>query len=85
MLAFSLVSIGTAILIPALATLISEAAGPAQGRAMGKAASAANLGQALAAPLTGALFLVAPGTPFMAGAAVAAFGVLVAYRLHNER
>lgn len=85
MLAFALVSIGTAILIPALATLISEAAGPTQGKAMGRQASAANLGQALAASLTGALFLVTPGAPFLAGAAVAAFGLLLAYQLHNKR
>ena len=85
MLAFAFVSIGTAILIPALATLISVAAGPTQGKAMGHQASAANLGQALAASLTGALFLVTPGAPFMAGAAATAFGLLLAYRLHNTR
>lgn len=85
MLALALVAIGTAILIPALATLISGAAGPTQGKAMGQQAAAANLGQALAAALTGALFLVTPGAPFMAGSAVAAFGLLLAYRLHNKR
>lgn len=83
LLAFTLVSIGTAILIPALATLISTAAGPMQGKAMGQQAAAANLGQALAASLTGALFLVAPGAPFLIGAAAAAVGVLCAIKLRR--
>lgn len=85
MLAFALVSTGTAILIPALATLISAAAGPNQGKAMGQQASAANLGQALAASLTGALFLLTPGAPFILGAAAVAVGFLFAYRMHNTR
>lgn len=83
MLAFASVSTGTAILIPALATLISEAAGPLQGKAMGQQASAANLGQALAASLTGMLFLATPAAPFVAGAVVAAAGILIAGRLRN--
>lgn len=77
---FSLVSMGTAILIPALATVISEAAGLEQGKAMGQQASAANLGQALAASTTGALFLVTPSTPFLVGAAVVIAGFLIALR-----
>lgn len=85
MFAFALISVGTAILIPALAMLISEAAGPIQGKAMGQQASAANLGQALAASLTGALFLVTPSGPFMAGAAVTALGLLLAHRLRKKQ
>lgn len=80
-LAFSLVSGGTAILIPALATSISESAGPLQGKAMGQQASAANLAQALAAALTGALFLVGSPAPFATGAATAAGGFILAKRL----
>jgi DHA1 family multidrug resistance protein-like MFS transporter len=81
MLAFALVSAGTAILIPALATLISEAAGSIQGKAMGQQASSANLGQALAASLTGVLFLAAPAAPFIAGAAATAAAIALVRRL----
>lgn len=83
MLAFSLVSAGTAILIPALATLISEAAGPLQGKAMGQQTTAANLAQALAAALTGALFLVESPAPFAVAAAAAGGGALIAKRLNR--
>lgn len=85
MLAFAFVSTGTALLIPALATLISETAGELQGKAMGQQASAANLGQALAAWLTGVLFLAAPAAPFVAGAVLAATGILIASRMKNTR
>lgn len=85
MLAFSLVAIGTAILIPAFATLISAVAGPAQGQAMGRQAAAANLGQALAASLTGALFLKAPAAPFLVGTVAAVVGVACAFRLRSQR
>lgn len=80
MLAFALVSAGTALAIPALATLISGAAGPLQGKVMGQQASSANLGQALAASLTGMLFLAMPAAPFLAGAAVAAIGMLGSFQ-----
>lgn len=85
MLAFALVSIGTALLIPALALLISGAAGPLQGKAMGQQASSANLGQALAASLTGVLFLATPAAPFVAGATLAAAGALIAGKMFNTR
>lgn len=83
LLAFSLVSAGTAVLIPALATLISESAGLLQGRAMGQQAAAGNLAQALAAALTGALFLVGATAPFAAGATAAAAGFVMAKRLNR--
>lgn len=84
MLAFALVSFATAILIPALATLISAAAGPIQGKAMGQQAAAANLGQALAASMAGALFLIGPGIPFLVGAAAVAIGVPGAFGLRRS-
>lgn len=81
LLAFSLVSGATAILIPALATSISESAGPLQGKAMGQQAAAANLAQALAAALTGTLFLAGLPAPFATGAATAAGGFILVKRL----
>ncbi len=85
MMAFASVSIGTAILIPVLATLISKAAGTLQGKAMGQQASAANLGQALAASLTGFLFLMAPTAPFAVGAIAAMLGFLIAGKAKDKR
>lgn len=79
--AFALVASGTAILVPALATLVSQSAGPAQGKAMGQQAAAANLAQALAAALTGSLFLLGSPAPFAAGAATAMAGFVMAKRL----
>lgn len=84
LLAFALVSGGTAILVPALATLIAQSAGAAQGKAMGQQAAAANLAQALGAALTGALFVLGSRAPFAAAAAVAAGGFMMAKRLDNS-
>lgn len=84
-LAFAFVSAGTAILIPALATIVSEAAGPLQGKAMGQQASAANLGQAIAASLTGVLFLAASAAPFVVGATAAASALLIVRQLQIDR
>lgn len=67
MLDFAMISSGTTLLIPPLTTLISEAAGPLQGKAMDQQASAANLGLALASSLTCAFFLVTPAVPFAVG------------------
>lgn len=79
-LAFALASGGTGILIPALATRISDAAAASQGQALGRQAAAANLGQAVAAASTGVLFAAAPPAPFLVAAAVLAAGALVAAR-----
>ncbi|MBI2308531.1 MAG: MFS transporter [Rhodocyclales bacterium] len=83
-LAFVLVSAGTGILIPSLATQISEATTDSQGQALGWQAAAANLGQALAAASTGMLFAAAPAAPFLLGAALLAVGALIAARQRNQ-
>lgn len=77
---FGLIAAGIGILIPVLAALISEAAGAAPGKALGQQTSSANFGQAFAATVTGALYLVAPATPFLAAALVLAVGAVIAAR-----
>lgn len=77
---FGLIAAGIGILIPVLAALISEAAGAAQGKALGQQTSSANFGQAFAAMVTGGLYLVAPATPFLAAALVLAAGAVIAAR-----
>lgn len=70
-MSMAFVALGTSIgvAIPVLATLISAAAGPAQGKEMGWQAAAANLGQAIAATATGALFAAwRPGPSALAAA-----------------
>jgi DHA1 family multidrug resistance protein-like MFS transporter len=73
-LAFVALGASIGLLIPVLATLISDAAGAAQGKAMGWQAAAANLGQATAATATGGLFTAAQSLPFVAAAALLASG-----------
>ncbi|MBI2752619.1 MAG: hypothetical protein HYX46_03770 [Betaproteobacteria bacterium] len=65
-------------MIPVLATLISEAAGPAPAKAMGWQAASANLGQAIAATATGALFGAWQPLPFVAAAALLGAGAAAA-------
>jgi MFS family permease len=77
---FGLIAAGVGILIPVLAALISEAAGAEQGKALGQQTSSANLGQAFAAAVTGALYLVTPATPFLAASLVLAAGTVIAAR-----
>ncbi|MCW5660015.1 MAG: MFS transporter [Burkholderiaceae bacterium] len=77
-LAFVALGAGIGLLIPVLATLISDAAGADQGKAMGWQAAAANLGQATAATATGGLFTAAPPLPFVAAAALLAAGAAAA-------
>lgn len=78
--AFVLSGGGVGILIPALALRVSRAAVQRQGRALGRQAAAANLGQALAAASTGALFAVATQAPFLVAAAVLGVAALLAAR-----
>lgn len=79
-MSLAFIALGTSIgvLIPVLATLISEAAGPAQGKAMGWQAASANLGQAIAATATGALFSAWHPLPFVAAAALLGAGTAAA-------
>ncbi|MBI3222177.1 MAG: MFS transporter [Nitrosomonadales bacterium] len=69
---FGMIAAGTGILVPILSSVISAAAGQGQGKAFGQQASAANLGQAIAAASTGALFFAQPGTPFLIAASMLA-------------
>lgn len=78
---FGMIAAGTGILIPVLASVISEAAGQEQGKALGQQASSANLGQAIAAASTGALFFTAPAMPFLVAASMLAAGVLIVRRI----
>lgn len=80
--AVSFILAGSAIgvLVPALAVRISVAAGARQGWAMGRQAAAANLGQAIAAALTGVLFSAAPAAPFLLASFVMAAGCWLASR-----
>ena len=68
---------GTSVLLPALATLIADAAGARQGEMMGRQASAANFGQALAAGLTGYGFAIEMSLPFLAAGALVLTGLIV--------
>lgn len=79
-MSLAFVALGTSIgvLIPMLATLISEGAGSSQGKAMGWQAAAANLGQAVAATATGALFVAWQPLPFVAAAALLGSGAAAA-------
>jgi DHA1 family multidrug resistance protein-like MFS transporter len=78
---FGMIAIGTGILVPVLATVISEAAGQGQGKALGQQTSAANLGQAISAAATGALFFTAPAVPFLMSASMLAAGAWIVSRI----
>ena len=74
---FGMIAAGTGILVPVLASIISEAAGQEQGKALGQQTSAANLGQAVAAASSGALFMAAPAAPFLVAASMLAAGAVI--------
>lgn len=77
-LVFAVLGTSIGVLIPALATLISQSAGAAQGKAMGWQAAGANLGQAVAATATGGLFVVGQPLPFVVAAGLLGIGAAVA-------
>ena len=77
---FGMIAAGTGILVPLLSSVISESAGQGQGKALGQQTSAANLGQAVAAASTGALFFTAPAAPFLMAALLLAVCVLIVWR-----
>jgi len=77
---FGMIAAGTGILIPVLAGVISAAAGQGQGKALGLQASAANLGQAIAAATTGALFFTVTVAPFLMAASMLAAGAVIVWR-----
>lgn len=72
-----LVAGASGVLIPALAYLVSLAAGTRQGAALGKQTAAASLGQALGSVAAGWLFAALIGYSFWATAALLVFGAVV--------
>jgi len=78
--AVGLAAAGIGVLIPALAARISAAAGSRQGRALGQQTAAANVGQALAASLTGVLYAAAAPSAFLLAAAALAGGAWLVVR-----
>ena len=79
-IAVTLGALGVGILIPALATCVSAAAGSRQGLALGLQTAAANAGQAVAAAATGMLYAGAAAAPFIVGAALMAWAAWLAGR-----
>lgn len=69
------------VLIPALAYLVSLAAGTRQGMALGKQTAAASLGQAAGSAVAGWLFAVLIGHSFWVTAALLALGAVAALRI----
>jgi len=78
-----LVAAASGLLIPALAYLVSLAAGAAQGAALGKQTAAASLGQAAGSAAAGWLFAVLIEAPFWATAGLLGLGAVAALRVSN--
>ncbi len=76
-----LVAGASGVLIPALAYLVSLAAGTRQGAALGKQTAAASLGQAAGSAAAGWLFAVLIGRSFWITAALLAFAAVAAFRV----
>jgi MFS family permease len=76
-----MISAASGILIPALAYLVSLAAGVRQGAVLGAQTAAANLGQAAGSAAAGWLFGVFVGAPFWVTAGLLGFGALLAMRM----
>lgn len=71
------IAAASGLLIPALAYLVSLAAGARQGAALGKQSAAASLGQAVGSVAAGWLFAVFIGYSFWATAVLLAFAAVV--------
>jgi MFS family permease len=78
-----LVAAASGLLIPALAYLVSLAAGAAQGTALGQQTAAASLGQAAGSASAGWLFAVLIEAPFWATAGLLGLGAVAALRVSN--
>jgi MFS family permease len=76
-----LVAGASGVLIPALAYLVSLAAGTRHGMALGKQTAAASLGQATGSAVAGWLFAVLAGRSFWVTAALLALGAVAALRV----
>lgn len=78
-----LVAAASGVLIPALAYLVSLAAGAQQGAALGKQTAAASLGQAAGSAAAGWLFALFIEAPFWVTAGLLGLGVVAALRVSN--
>lgn len=78
-----LVAAASGVLIPALAYLVSLAAGAQQGAALGKQTAAASLGQAAGSAAAGWLFAALIGYSFWATAGLLGLGAVAALRVSN--
>lgn len=78
-----LVAAAAGMLIPALAYLVSLAAGSAPGAAIGKQNAAANLGQAVGSAAAGWLFVVHIEMPFWVIAGLLGLGAVAAQHVSN--
>lgn len=76
-----LVAGASGVLIPALAYLVSLAAGTRQGMALGKQTAAASLGQATGSAVAGWMFAVLAGRSFWLTAVLLALGAVAALRV----
>lgn len=76
-----LIAAAAGLLIPALAYLVSLAAGTRQGAALGRQTAAASLGQAAGSAAAGWLFAALIGYSFWATAVLLAFGAVAARRV----
>jgi len=81
LLAVALFAAASGLLIPALAYLVSLAAGAAQGAALGRQTAAASLGQAAGSAAAGWLFTLSVGAPFWVTAGLLGLGVLAVRRV----
>lgn len=79
-----LIAAASGLLIPALAYMVSLAAGARQGAALGKQTAAASLGQAVGSVVAGWLFAVLVGYSYWVTAALLAFGAVTAHQVAKE-
>lgn len=83
LLAVALIAATSGLLIPALAYLVSLAAGTAQGAALGKQTAVASLGQAAGSAAAGWLFGMFADAPFWMTAGLLVLGMVMA--IHMSR
>lgn len=81
LLGVGVIAASSGILIPALAYLVSLAAGARQGAAFGKQTAAASLGQAAGSAAAGGLFALFVEAPFWVTAGLLGLGALAARRV----
>lgn len=83
LLGVGMVAAASGLLIPALAYLVSLAAGSAQGAVLGQQTAAASLGQAAGSAAAGWLFAVLVEAPFWVTAGLLGLGAVTALRVSH--